>query len=129
MAEVLVGLVYVNAVKPGHPAIFGTWPFVSDLRTGAMSGGSGEQALLAELAGRGVLPTGLALDQQVLDRLLQGDASEGAPPLETLVLNARDAAARYGSALEAAEALEAGLHGEVTEATLKGLVDDVLKSA
>lgn len=45
-AEVLAGLVYVNAVAPGHPAIFGTWPFVSDLRTGAMSGGSGEQALL-----------------------------------------------------------------------------------
>jgi trimethylamine--corrinoid protein Co-methyltransferase len=36
----------VNALKPGHPAIFGTWPFVSDLRTGAMSGGSAEQALL-----------------------------------------------------------------------------------
>lgn len=46
VAEVLAGLVYVNALKPGHPAIFGTWPFVSDLRTGAMSGGSGEQALL-----------------------------------------------------------------------------------
>lgn len=46
VAEVLAGLVYVNAIKPGHPAIFGTWPFVSDLRTGAMSGGSGEQALL-----------------------------------------------------------------------------------
>lgn len=45
-AECLAGLVYVNAVKPGFPAIFGTWPFVSDLRTGAMSGGSGEQALL-----------------------------------------------------------------------------------
>ena len=30
---------------------------------------------------------------------------------------ARDAAARYSTALEAAEALEAGLHGEVTEAT------------
>ena len=45
-AECLAGLVYLNAVKPGHPAIFGTWPFVSDLRTGAMSGGSGEQALL-----------------------------------------------------------------------------------
>ncbi|HHO8075101.1 TPA: filamentous hemagglutinin family protein [Pseudomonas aeruginosa] len=56
----------------------------------------GEQALLAELAERGVLPTGLALDQQVLDRLLQGDASEGAPPLETLVLNARDAFNFYG---------------------------------
>jgi len=47
VAECLAGVVYVNAVKPGHPAIFGTWPFVSDLRTGAMSGGSGEQALLS----------------------------------------------------------------------------------
>lgn len=46
VAEVLAGLVYVNALKPGHPAIFGAWPFVSDLRTGAMSGGSAEQALL-----------------------------------------------------------------------------------
>ncbi len=46
VAEVLAGLVYVNLISPGHPAIFGTWPFVSDLRTGAMSGGSGEQALL-----------------------------------------------------------------------------------
>jgi trimethylamine--corrinoid protein Co-methyltransferase len=45
-AECLAGLVYVNAVKPGHPAIFGTWPFGLDLRTGAMSIGSSEQALL-----------------------------------------------------------------------------------
>ncbi|CUJ95793.1 trimethylamine:corrinoid methyltransferase [Shimia thalassica] len=45
-AECLAGLVYVNAIKPGHPAIFGTWPFGLDLRTGAMTGGSGEQALL-----------------------------------------------------------------------------------
>jgi len=47
VAECLAGLVYVNAVKPGHPAIFGTWPFGLDLRTGAMTGGSGEQALLS----------------------------------------------------------------------------------
>lgn len=46
MAEVLAGLVYINALAPGHPAIVGPWPFVSDLRTGAMSGGSGEQSLL-----------------------------------------------------------------------------------
>lgn len=46
VAECLAGVVYVNSIKPGHPAIFGTWPFVSDLRSGAMSGGSGEQALL-----------------------------------------------------------------------------------
>ncbi len=46
VAECLAGVVYVNAIAPGHPAVFGTWPFVSDLRTGAMSGGSAEQALL-----------------------------------------------------------------------------------
>ncbi|WP_039019653.1 trimethylamine methyltransferase family protein [Halocynthiibacter namhaensis] len=46
VAECLAGIVYVNAVKPGHPAIFGTWPFGLDLRSGAMTGGSGEQALL-----------------------------------------------------------------------------------
>ncbi len=45
-AEVLAGLVYVNLLNPGHPALFGALPFVSDLRTGAMSGGSAEQGLL-----------------------------------------------------------------------------------
>lgn len=64
VAEVLAGLVYVNAIVPGHPAIFGTWPFVSDLRTGAMSGGSGEQAVLMAACGQMGrfydLPTGIA---------------------------------------------------------------------
>ncbi|WP_022704131.1 trimethylamine methyltransferase family protein [Pseudorhodobacter ferrugineus] len=46
VAECLAGVVYANAIMPGAPCIFGTWPFVSDLRTGAMSGGSAEQALL-----------------------------------------------------------------------------------
>ncbi|MES2844615.1 MAG: trimethylamine methyltransferase family protein [Pseudomonadota bacterium] len=46
MAECLAGVVYANAVQPGATCIFGTWPFVSDLRTGSMSGGSAEQALL-----------------------------------------------------------------------------------
>lgn len=45
-AEVLAGLVYVNLLNPGHLATFGALPFVSDLRTGAMSGGSAEQGLL-----------------------------------------------------------------------------------
>ena len=64
VAEVLAGLVYVNAIQPGAPAIFGTWPFVSDLRTGAMSGGSGEQAVLMAACGQMGrfydLPTGIA---------------------------------------------------------------------
>ena len=46
VAECLAGLVYVNSVMPRAVAIWGPWPFVSDLRTGAMSGGSGEQALI-----------------------------------------------------------------------------------
>ncbi|MCZ6723549.1 MAG: trimethylamine methyltransferase family protein [Gammaproteobacteria bacterium] len=63
-AECLGGLVYVNAIKPGAPAILGTWPFVSDLRTGAMSGGSPEQAILssacAQMGNHYDLPTGTA---------------------------------------------------------------------
>ena len=64
IAECLAGLVYVNLIVPGAPAIFGPWPFVSDLRTGAMSGGSGEQAVLMAACGQMGrfydLPTGIA---------------------------------------------------------------------
>ena len=63
-AECLGGLVYLNAIKPGAPAILGTWPFVSDLRTGAMSGGSPEQGLLsaacAQMGNEFDLPFGTA---------------------------------------------------------------------
>ncbi|TDE37902.1 methyltransferase [Antarcticimicrobium sediminis] len=59
-AEVLAGLVLCNIIDPMCRGIFATWPFVSDLRTGAMSGGSGEQALLsaacAQMAGFYDLP-------------------------------------------------------------------------
>jgi trimethylamine--corrinoid protein Co-methyltransferase len=46
-AEVLAGLVLCFIIDPNCRGIFAAWPFVSDLRTGAMSGGSGEQALLS----------------------------------------------------------------------------------
>jgi len=46
LAETLACLVVVNMIRPGCPMMFGAWPFVSDLRTGAFTGGSGEQALL-----------------------------------------------------------------------------------
>ncbi|MDH5344125.1 MAG: trimethylamine methyltransferase family protein [Gammaproteobacteria bacterium] len=63
-AECLGGLVYVNAIEPGAPAIIGAWPFVSDLRTGAMSGGSPEQGLIsgacAQLGAHFDLPFGTA---------------------------------------------------------------------
>lgn len=45
-AETLACLAVMNLVRPGSAINFGMWPFVSDLRTGAFSGGSGEEALL-----------------------------------------------------------------------------------
>lgn len=64
LAECLAALTCVNLMAPGHPAILGLWPFVSDLRTGAMSGGSGEEAVLnaaaAQVANYLGLPSGVA---------------------------------------------------------------------
>ncbi len=50
VAEALAGLLMVNMVEPGFPVIVGSWPFVSDLRTGAFTGGSGEEALVGAAA-------------------------------------------------------------------------------
>ncbi|MGH6959113.1 MAG: trimethylamine methyltransferase family protein, partial [Dongiaceae bacterium] len=45
-AETMAGLIVVNLIAPGHPVIFSNWPFVSDLRTGAFTGGGGEEAVM-----------------------------------------------------------------------------------
>jgi trimethylamine--corrinoid protein Co-methyltransferase len=47
LAETLACLCIVNLVRPGTAINFGMWPFISDLRTGAFSGGSGEEALIS----------------------------------------------------------------------------------
>ncbi len=57
--------------------------------------GSPEALLGAATGGR--LPSGLTLNQAVLDRLLKGDSQYGAPALETLQLSARDAFNFYGT--------------------------------
>jgi trimethylamine--corrinoid protein Co-methyltransferase len=44
-AEGLACLTVVNIINPGCPMTFAIWPFISDLRTGSFSGGSGEEAL------------------------------------------------------------------------------------
>ncbi len=49
-AECLAALVFANLLSPGHPVIFANRPFVSDLRTGAFTGGGGEIAVLAAAA-------------------------------------------------------------------------------
>lgn len=64
VAETLAGLILVNLVAPGHPVIFSNWPFVSDLRTGAFTGGGGEIAVLnaaaAQITNFYDLPSGVA---------------------------------------------------------------------
>lgn len=49
-AETLACLGVMNLIRPGSATNFGIWPFISDLRTGAFSGGSGEEALVIAAA-------------------------------------------------------------------------------
>ena len=46
IAEELAGLTYVQLLHPGHPALMGGMPLVTDLRTGSMLGGCAELALM-----------------------------------------------------------------------------------
>jgi len=59
LAESLAGLMVVNAIRPGHPCILAFMPFISDLRTGAMSGGGGEAAVANAAAAQLLLHLGL----------------------------------------------------------------------
>ena len=59
LAESLAGMMVVDAIAPGHPTIYAFMPFISDLRTGAMSGGSGESAVANAAAAQLLLSLGL----------------------------------------------------------------------
>ena len=50
VAETLAGMIFAWVVEPTAKITFGPRPMVTDLRTGAMSGGGGEQALLMAAA-------------------------------------------------------------------------------
>lgn len=50
VAETLACLAVVNLINPGCPMAFAAWPFITDLRTGSFTGGSGEEALLSSAA-------------------------------------------------------------------------------
>ncbi|MEM9099002.1 MAG: trimethylamine methyltransferase family protein [Pseudomonadota bacterium] len=60
LAEALAGMVLAWAVDPEARAICGPRPMITDLRTGAMSGGSGEQALATSMAAQMAAWYGLA---------------------------------------------------------------------
>lgn len=57
----------------------------------------GSVAAIAAAATGATLPAGLELNQTILDRLLRGDTSTGAPALETLTLTARDSINFFGT--------------------------------
>ncbi|MEL7254257.1 MAG: trimethylamine methyltransferase family protein [Pseudomonadota bacterium] len=59
LAESLAGLVVVDGIKQGAPCIYALMPFISDLRTGAMSGGSGEAAIANAAAAQLLAHVGL----------------------------------------------------------------------
>jgi len=73
-AETLACLAVMNLVRRGAVMNFGMWPFISDLRTGAFSGGSGEEALViaasAQIAARygliASMPSGMT-DSKLMD--------------------------------------------------------------
>lgn len=46
VAEALAGMMFAWLINPEAKAILGSRPMITDLRTGGMSGGSGEQALI-----------------------------------------------------------------------------------
>lgn len=64
------------------------------LAVGTVNAGNNED--LAALAAVGTLTSGLTLNQSVLDRLLQGDTTYGAPALERLVLTAGESFNLFG---------------------------------
>ncbi|WP_052261293.1 trimethylamine methyltransferase family protein [Ruegeria sp. ANG-S4] len=110
-AEVLAGLVYVNLLNPGHPALFGALPFVSDLRTGAMSGGSAEQGVLmaacAQMAQYYDIPCAVSAgmtDSKMPD--FQAGYEKGITELLSALAGANliyEAAGMYGSLLAASK--------------------------
>ena len=57
----------------------------------------GSDAALQQAEANGQLPTGLSLNQGILDSLLAGNTGVGVPKVETLTLTARDSVNIYGS--------------------------------
>ncbi|UIP18682.1 filamentous hemagglutinin family protein [Achromobacter deleyi] len=81
-----------NTFQLGEGTRFGARKLA--LAVGAINVGNTQA--LEDAAGRGALPSGLTLNQPLLERLLGGDTSAGVPALEELSLTARDAIGFYG---------------------------------
>jgi trimethylamine--corrinoid protein Co-methyltransferase len=121
MAECLGGLVFCYLIDPDCRAHLGTWPFLSDLRTGAMSGGSAENGLIvagcAQMAGFYNLPGSVAAG---MTDSKTPDAQSGAEKASTALM-----AANAGSSLVCeAAGMQASLMATAFEAYV--IDDDML---
>ncbi len=92
-SEGTIAFATTNRFELGDNVLFGT----RNLSLGVGAVNVGTSAALAAASTAGLLPSGLTLNQTVLDRLLQGDTSTGAPALESLILNATEAVNFFGT--------------------------------
>lgn len=94
MAETLAGMAIAWAVSPDAKAVFGPRPMITDLRTGGMSGGSGEQALLTAASAQ-------------MARFYQWPSSTIAGATDSKTL---DAQSGYEKAINVSMAVQSGAH-------------------
>ncbi|MEI7743674.1 MAG: trimethylamine methyltransferase family protein [Chloroflexota bacterium] len=116
-ADGLIGLTFAYLLDNNCAAPISFFPFVSDLRTGAMSGGSGEQGVMAAMCAQLLrfwdLPGGVSAG--MTDAKIP-DAQSGAEKAHTVTLAAQAGASMV---LEAA-----GMHASLMSVALESFVID-----
>ncbi len=117
LAECLAGMMVVDALCPGHPCIYAFMPFISDLRTGAMTGGSGESAVANAAAAQLLRYLGLpsTVSAGMTDSKF-ADAQAGYEKGYTVALAAQAGADMIN--------LSVGMLGSITVASCESLVID-----
>lgn len=117
LAESLAGLVLVNMMQPGFPCILAFLPFISDLRTGAMTGGSGEAAVANAAAAQLLLNLGIPSTVSAgMTDAKTADAQSGYEKGYTIALAAQGGADMIN--------LSVGMLGSIMAASKEALVID-----
>ena len=117
LAESLAGLVLVNMMQPGFPCILAFLPFISDLRTGAMTGGSGEAAVANAAAAQLLLNLGIPSTVSAgMTDAKTADAQSGYEKGYTIALAAQAGADMIN--------LSVGMLGSIMAASKEALVID-----
>lgn len=117
LAESLAGLILVNMMQPGFPCILAFLPFISDLRTGAMTGGSGEAAVANAAAAQLLLHMGLPSTVSAgMTDAKTADAQSGYEKGYTIALAAQAGAGMIN--------LSVGMLGSIMAASKEALVID-----